>query len=309
MNQEPTEFDKKIEELIKKLENRPLPSIFPKLGLDLTLNKTPDTNFLETGRWLNIVKHPSVVIIVGRRGSGKSALGYKLLEYLRWKGQVYVVGLPQKVRKLLSEWIGVVPSLEEVPPKSIVLIDESYNYFHSRDSASERARILSNIINLSRQKEQTLIFVTQEARQIDKNIASSSDIIIFKNPGILQPEFERKELRKIAEEAKRMFAAISIKEKIKWAYVYAPETDFTGMVENSLPSFWAPGLSKAYADNTPNDETVIPKKMTLTQKNKKARELYNSDWSYSQIAKYFGVSKSTVFNWIHGYPYKKLTRL
>jgi len=232
-------------------------------------------------------------------------LGYKLLEYLRWKGQTYIVGLPQKVRRLLPGWIGVVPSLEDVPPKSIVLIDESYNLFHSRASASERARRLSNLINLSRQRDQTLIFVTLEARQIDKNIASSADIIIFKNPGIFQPEFERKELKKLAEEAKRMFAAIIIKEKIKWSYVYAPGTDFAGMVENSLPSFWSSGLSKAYANNILNNETVIPKKMTLEQKKKKARELYESGWSYSQIAKYFGVSKSTVYNWIHDYPYRK----
>ena len=275
---------------------------------ELPLYKKPDVRLLEHGRWLDIIKHPSVVLIVGRRGSGKSALGYKILEYLFWKGQIYVVGLPQKARRLLPEWIGVVPSLEDVPPKSIVLIDESYNLFHSRASASERARILSNLINLSRQREQTLIFVAQEGRQIDKNIVSSADIIIFKSPGILQPEFERRELRRIAEEAKRMFAAISNRDRNKWAYVYAPGSDFMGMVENSLPSFWSSGISKAYADSAPMDGMVIPKKMSIKEKRKKAKELYDSGWSYSQIAQYLGVSKSTVYNWIHDYPYLKKNR-
>jgi hypothetical protein len=293
------------DKVIEEFKNWPVSSMPPQSSQDSSLQKKPDIDLLEWGRWLNIIKHPSVVLIVGRRGSGKSALGYKLPEYLRWKGQTYVVGLPQKVKRLLPAWFGIAPSLKDVPPKSIILIDESYNLFHSRASASERARILSNFINLSRQREQTLIFVTQEARQIDKNIASSADIIIFKNPGIFQPEFERKELRKIAEEAKRMFAAISIKEKTRWSYVYAPGSDFAGMLENSLPSFWSSGLSKSYADNTAGKEMVIPKKMSLEQKKKKARELYNSGWSYSQIARYFGVSKSTVYNWIHDYPYRK----
>lgn len=302
-------FKQDMEKIIENLKKGSITNSLSQSSRDLSLQKKPDIDLLEWGRWLNIIKHPSVILIVGRRDSGKSALGYKLLEYLRWKGQTYVVGLPQKARKLLPEWIGVIPSLEDIPPKSIVLIDESYNLFHSRSSASERARILSNLINLSRQREQTLIFVTQEARQIDKNIASSADIIIFKNPGIFQPEFERRELKKITEEARRMFAPINIKDRNRWAYVYAPGSDFTGMVENSLPSFWSPSLSKAYAENTSLNQMVIPKKMPLEQKKKKARELYNIGWSYSQIAKYFGVSKSTVYNWIHDYPYRSKKKL
>lgn len=301
-------FKRDLDETFRNYKSPIISSLLSQSNNDLSLHKKPDIDLLEWGRWLNLIRHPSVIIIIGRRGSGKSALGYKLLEYLRWQGLSFVVGLPPQARKLLPDWIGVVPSLEDIPPKSIILIDESYNLFHSRASTSEKARILSNLINLSRQREQTLIFVTQEARQIDKNIASSADIIIFKDPGIFQPEFERKELRKIAEEAKRMFAAISIKEKIKWAYAYAPGNDFAGMIENSLPTFWSAGLSKAYADSTQAAEMVIPKKLPLEQKKKKAKGLYNSGWSYSQIAKYFGVRKSTAYNWINNYPYSSKQR-
>jgi len=49
--------------------------------------------------------------------------------------------------------------------------------------------------------------------------------------------------------------------------------------------------------------------MTLEQKKEKAKELYEKGWSLSRIAKYFGVSKSTVFNWIHDYPYPKKRKL
>ena len=261
------------------------------------------TNFWELGRWLNIIKHSCVIIILGSRGSGKSALGYKILEYLKWTAKIYVVGLPEKARKMLPDWIGCVPSLEDVPPNSIVLVDEAYMMLHARASATQRARELSNLINLSRQKEQTLIFVSQEARQIDKNIASSANIIIIKPPGILQLEFERSQLKKLLAEAKRLFAAID-KDKNKWSYVYAPESNFIGMLENSLPTFWTPGLSKAYADAKPTIEVKPPKKMTREEKANMAKELRAKMYSLGEIAKVLGVSKSTVKNYLDVYPYR-----
>ena len=278
-------------------------SIFPKPGSDQNSDNKPDPNFLEAGRWLNIIRHPSIIVIIGARGSGKSALGYKIAEYLKPYADIYVVALPREARRLLPEWIGTVPRIEDVPPNSVVLVDESYTQFHSRTFSSDRARSLSNLINLSRQRGQTLIFVTQEGRQVDKNIVSSADIIISKNPGILQSEFERRELRKMAEEARRMFAAINAKDRNKWAYVYAPGSDFIGMIENSLRRFWTQGLSKAYADSTPVGEMVIAKKMSKEEKIKLAKELHRQGFTLGQIAKILGVSKSTVKNYLDDYPY------
>lgn len=271
---------------------------------DVTKKKR-DNESSELLQWLKVLQHPSVILILGGRGQGKSALGFKIPEYLKNQASVFVVGLPKRAIGFLPDWIGCVPTIGDLPPDSIAIIDESYNLFHSRMSASEKSMILSNIINLSRQRNQTLIFVTQEARQVDKNISSSANVIIFKNPGIMQYEFERRELKKLAEEAKRMFSPIANKDKPRWSYVYAPESNFTGMLENSLPNFWTPGLSKAYADTKNTEETIVPKKMTREEKISKAKELHGLGWSYAQIAKYFGVSKSTVYNWIHGYPFKK----
>ena len=202
-------------------------------------------------------------------------------------------------------WIGIVPSVEDIPPGSVALVDESYILFHSRASSLQRAEVLSNLINLSRHRDQTLIFVTQEGRQIDVNIVSTASVIIFKNPGILQLEFERKQLRRIAEEAQRMFAAINSRDKTKWSYVHAPVSDYIGMVENSLPSFWSTGLSKAYADNTPIDKVILPNKMPREEKIKMARELHRQGFSLGEIAKVLGVSKSTVKNYLDGYPYRR----
>jgi len=79
----------------------------------------PDPQTIEASNWLRLIKHPSIVIILGKRGSGKSALGYRLLQLLRWTANLYVVGLPKDARKYLPDWIGMATRLEEVPVTSI----------------------------------------------------------------------------------------------------------------------------------------------------------------------------------------------
>ena len=148
MNQEPYPLNKKVRSILEELANWRLPSILPVPGPDST-SKKPDIDFLERINWLNIIRHPSTILILGARGSGKSALGYKIPEYLRYTADPYVVALPQKAGRLFPEWIGSVPSIEDIPQNSVGLIDESYTLFHARASLSDRARTLSNLINLS----------------------------------------------------------------------------------------------------------------------------------------------------------------
>lgn len=185
---------------------------------------SPDPQTIEANTWLKLIHHPLLILILGGRGKGKSALGYRLLELLRWVANIYVVGLPKEARKCLPEWIRMVASLEDVPPKSIVLVDEAYMFYHARSSMAAKAKAMSQLLNLSRHREQTLIFVTQESRQVDSNIASSANVIIFKKPGILQAEFDRPGFNKIASNAKEAFATISAGDDKKQSYVYAPDS-------------------------------------------------------------------------------------
>ncbi|MBA7608854.1 hypothetical protein ES703_16038 [subsurface metagenome] len=264
---------------------------------------TPDPQIVETGNWLRLIPHPSIVIILGGRGKGKSALGYRLLEHFRWTATPYVVGLPQDARKYLPDWIGMAATLEEVPPGAIILVDEGYLTYHARRSMAATSVEMSQILNLSRQRSQTLIFVTQEAKQIDRNVASSANVVIFKDLGILQLEFDRRELNKIATNAKEAFANLS-GDKKRRAYVYSPDSDFMGLVENSLPTFWTPKLSHIFATR---GEAIVrpPKKTPLEQRKEKAKELKRQGLSNGQIAKLMGVSKATVKNYLEDYPYKR----
>ena len=268
------------------------------------LSVPPDNTAIEASKWLALIQHPVVIVILGKKGSGKSALGYRILEYFRWTSPVYVVGLPADAHKYLPDWIGVKPELREVPPDSIVMVDESYILHHARSSMTAQAKALSEMLNLSRQRNQTLVFVSQESRHIDRNILSSADVIIFKEPGMLQPRFDRPELRDIAREAKLAFTTVS-GDKRNWSYVYSPSADYIGLLENKVPTFWNQKLSRAFAHNTGQSSAKKPKGMTLDEKILKTKELTAGGWSITKLAEYFGVSRGTVYNWIHGYPYKK----
>lgn len=263
-------------------------------------SETRDTD----SQWRSIIVHPSVVLILGKRGSGKSALGYRLIELFRYTARPYVVGVPATARALLPDWIGIASDLETLPPKSIALVDEAYLHYHARGSMARESMAMSQAVNLSRQKEQTLIFVSQEARQVDRNISSSASVVVFKDLGMLQLEFDRREFNKLAEQARQAFAALP-SDKRSHGFVYAPDSDFLGMMENELPSFWKPSLSKLFAADVTPSTPRSPKRMTPQEKAEIAKEMWAAGAPYSEIADTLGVSKATVANYLKGYPYKR----
>ncbi len=254
--------------------------------------------------WKTKIVHPSIVLILGKRGSGKSALAYRLLELLRYLADVYVVGVPEEARSLLPEWIGIVSSLEDLPNKCIALVDEAHLPYNSRGSMTAKSKAMSQALNLSRQKEQTIIFVSQEAGHIDKNIAGSANVLVFKELGMLQLEFDRPQLNKLATQAKQALDSAQ-GNKQKWSFVYAPDADFRGLMENELPSFWKPRLSRLFAKGTASPTKRQPKSLTLRDRQQRALELRAQGASYGVIARELGVSRGTAVNYIKGYPYRR----
>ena len=307
---------------IKKLQLTPPPnSIIGDVLASMSQGKTDFTDILkkfnetntvvrhvdqETDRKLrDMICHPSVVIVLGKRGSGKTALGYRILEFNRFKGEPYVFGIPAKTRKLLPDWIGIAKDLADIPNGSILLLDEAQLFFSSRNSLNAKNKEITRIVTLSRQKQLTLVFVSQEVRLLDKNIASQADVIIFKEPGMMQLKYDRSEVLEIAKLAREDFDKIKISSRKKWAYVYSESTNFTGLVEVSLPTFWSNKLSNAFASSDCSSEERLPIKPTKKELIIKAKALYRSGKSYREIAKILGVTVGTAYNYVNNYPYIK----
>ena len=59
----------------------------------------------------DLVTHPSIVLVLGKRGSGKPALAYRILELCKNQGTPYVVGIPANAADRLPDWIGVAETL------------------------------------------------------------------------------------------------------------------------------------------------------------------------------------------------------
>ncbi|GAG33439.1 unnamed protein product, partial [marine sediment metagenome] len=95
----------------------------------------------------------------------------------------------------MPPWLGILQELADAPAGSIILVDEAYLSFFSRDSQSGANKEITRIVNLTRQKNICLIFVAHESRHLEKNILSGIDTLIFKKPAPLQIGLDRSFLK------------------------------------------------------------------------------------------------------------------
>jgi hypothetical protein len=179
-------------------------------------------------------------IILGARGSGKSALGIRILENINSIGKkVYALGF-RKDR--LPKWIIPVIDINEIPNNSFLLADEAGIEFSSRSSMSSLNKLLSNLLLISRHKNISIIFITQNSSNIEINTLRQADYLLLKPSSLLQLDFERKKIRDIYKEVDGRFKKYYDKGT---TYIYSDL--YRGFVKTSLPSFWTEDLSKSFA--------------------------------------------------------------
>lgn len=247
--------------------------------------------------WLSILKRGSIILITGRRGSGKSSAGHKMLEYTESRGTCYVVGFPRQGRKELPAWIGITPEISEAPPRATILVEEGSLLLSSRESMSQRNRDLLSDIVLARQRGHTLIIISQDSSYIDKNILRSIDTLIIKEPAPLQITMDRPEIRVYLEKAAQAFQGTE-GDKRTFCYVAFSPSGFTGMLPISKADHWNERLSNIYASGVDLGRGREAKTLSKEEKKKLALKRHEEGKSVREIGRELGVSKSTVWNWI-----------
>jgi hypothetical protein len=217
--------------------------------------------------WRNILDEPFVVAILGRRGSGKTALGHRLLEEYGLDAtgvSPYVMGFPNSQARLLPDDMGILDvgiPYEMWPDDSVVLITEAHHIAHARRSMSVENLELDTLITLSRQKNTSIIFDTQYARRLDVSATMGANGIIFRYPSLMAEDFERSQMRSLVREAKESLDSY-ITESGDGDYTYREPSDelkrhayivsekFRGEYphEIRLPTYWGEKISSAFSD-------------------------------------------------------------
>src|SRR3989344_2528994 len=151
-------------------------------------------------------------IILGARGSGKSAFGIKFLENLRAKKNKKCYAMGFKADEM-PNWIKTIENIKELENNTFVLIDEG-----------------------------GILFITQNSSNLDVNILRQADFLVLKPSSLLQKDFERKIIQKIYEKINENFE--ELKEIKGLTYIYS--SGFSGFISNPLPSFWGTRLSKSF---------------------------------------------------------------
>jgi hypothetical protein len=185
-----------------------------------------------------------IIAVAGKRGSGKSALGFKIMENIHAKTRRPCFALGPK-QKIIPSWIRSIDALEDVGNNGIVLVDEGAISFGSRSSMSKKNKELSNILAIARHKDLTLIFVTQNTGMIDKNILNLCDTIILKEGSLLQEKMERSVMKDMYKTANTALKEIPSKDRKANCYIF--DSDFEGLLKVPLPSFWSSKVSKNQA--------------------------------------------------------------
>ena len=220
-------------------------------ALELTANPeglTGDKKQQEAYKeWLDSFEEGKVVLILGKRGSGKSALAAKIAEYMMGVHRMatYWIGLPEKAREILPHWIKIVDDPGKCPMSSFLLCDEAgVNYLSLLFNTSQN-RFMRRLLMIARQRHISLAFATQSSRDVDWSIVRQADSIIFKEPGLNQPDSERPDIKRKALKAELAFKELPDTEKIEAAYVF--DDSFEGIIKSTLPSFWSEDLSHIYS--------------------------------------------------------------
>ena len=145
-------------------------------------------------------KDGAVVLILGKRESGKTILSHRLAEFLGRPTYAITPNQhpPQGIKEIKLE------EIETVPPNSTLILDDLPVYMSSRDYTEKFARSVEKLIPIVRHKKIMLIFISQTSGFADRWVMDA-DAIFIKQMSLLYAELERPAVKKLMDKAAPYF--------------------------------------------------------------------------------------------------------
>jgi hypothetical protein len=198
-----------------------------------------------------------MVIIMGDIRAGKTGLAHEIARLMQGqKGLPCCLHLPflspkkvKKVQKLLPQWMRVTRSRSEWGTRCVVIYDETAMTAHSRRSSSEAAVELDELLSISGQREQLILFISHFSRKLDLNVCTAVHRIIWKRPTYAHQLWEREEMSDFTMKAYEFFKGIKGEVAQKRACLILDLDNFAfHQTTNSLPEWFTPDLSSIFKD-------------------------------------------------------------
>ena len=211
----------------------------------------------ETTTLYRVLPYPGVVLVMGARRKGKTGLAHEVANQFHSRRHIpAVVHLPhapeavrKRLQKLLPPWMKIVSRVSEWPKNAIVIYDEAAQSAHARRTQSGDAVQLDNLIGISGQRNQLIIFISHHSRKLDLNVVHEVDRILWKEPTYAHQMFERDELSDFTMRAYDFFHEIKGEKAKKKATLVV---DFHNLrflkCNNGLPPWWSDDLSRLFQD-------------------------------------------------------------
>lgn len=132
----------------------------------------------ESVDWKQISKSVKSIAIVGRTGTGKTAIAYKVLE--SFNKEVYIFRHPN-IRLLNERGFRQLYELSAVEhlKDCVIMIDEPQLYIPSYETKANA--VLMKLLSLCRQRNITLVIATSDSRFINRGLESYIDVWIVKD--------------------------------------------------------------------------------------------------------------------------------
>lgn len=197
----------------------------------------------------NAEEHITSVAIVGRRGSGKTALAYQVIESLREPGmQAHILRHP-KPHLLPSGYcnlsnIGGLAKLHDC----IVWVDEPQLCLPLNEQGNEE--YVRHVLSIARHNDVTIVFSTSETRwytmsveaYIDVWLVKDIDYLLVKRGGMVQKVIQESVFGQLDPKG------FSLPKNQVLCYGRTLGSAYGGVrvIECKLPWFWTDALSKAY---------------------------------------------------------------